>query len=744
MTRRHRCVAVALALAAALGAGVPARSQPVATPAAAAASAPRPRVGLVLAGGGARGGAHLGVLKVLEALHVPVDLIVGTSAGAIVGAAYASGMPLAEIEAQMKPLKTADLLRDRPREDVPMRRKADDRLNYIGPEVGVSLQGLRLPKGAVAGVALEAVLRRLTARQRDSDFDRLPIRFRAIATDIATSEMVVLDHGSLERAVRASMAIPAVISPVEIDGRLLVDGGLSRNLPVDVARSLGAQVVIAVDIGTPLLPQQEITSLLSVSDQLTRILTNNNVSRSLKEIGPDDVLITPDLGSVGSADFDRIAEAAAAGERAARGLAERLARLQIDADAYAARAAARTAQTGGGQVRIAGIEIKGVERVNPDAVRGAMRTEPGDTFDPAVAEADMRRIYGSGDFESVSYFLSKQPGGGDLMTVDVTEKAWGPNYLRFGLGLSTDFEGRSTFNLRATHRWTWLNAWGGEWRNDLQIGNNERLRSEWHQPLSPAQRWFVAAGAEFASDPFDVYSGGQRIARFTRDIEQGDLMLGVPFGRAGEIRLGVVRGSASLGDDTSTIPADLLAPPQSVGGTLLRLRLDQLDSLSFPRAGYALDARLFRSRRALGADSDFDRLSLDAQGALSWRRHTLQLGILGSLALAGDELPFYELSSLGGFLRLSGYRTGEFLARDMRFGRLIYNYRIASPGFLDGVSLGVSAEVGRLTSGLGNQPQTRHGNAIYIAADTPLGPVYLGYGRASSANQAVYLYLGLP
>src|SRR5262245_17022891 len=192
-------------------------------PRAAAAPGVRPRIGLVLAGGGARGGAHLGVLKVLEEQRVPIDVIVGTSAGSIVGAAYASGMPLADIEAEMKPLKTADLFRDKPREDVPMRRKADDQLNYIGPEVGVSLEGLQLPKGAVAGVALEAVLRRLTVRQRDSSFDKLPIRFRAVATDVATSEMVVLDHGSLATAVRASMAIPAFAKPVETHGRRRAD-----------------------------------------------------------------------------------------------------------------------------------------------------------------------------------------------------------------------------------------------------------------------------------------------------------------------------------------------------------------------------------------------------------------------------------------------------------------------------------------------------------------------------------------
>lgn len=746
MTRTLRSrSAVALVLFAALWIGIVAHAWAQAAPAPiAAASAPRPRIGLVLAGGGARGGAHLGVLKVLEELHVPIDVVVGTSAGSIVGAAYASGMPLADIEAEMKPLNTADLFRDKPREDVPMRRKADDRLNYIGPEVGVSAEGLRLPKGAVAGVALEAVLRRLTTRQRDPDFDKLPIRFRAIATDVATSEMVVLDHGSLAQAIRASMAIPAVINPVEIDGRLLVDGGLTRNLPVDVARSLGAQLVIAVNIGTPLLPRKDITSILSVSDQLVRFMTNTNVNQSLKELGPDDVLITPDLGTIGTADFDRIGEAAAAGEKAARAMAEQLARLQIGSDAYAAFSAARTAQANTGEVRIAAVEVKGTARVNPEAVRGAMHTKRGDTFDPVVAESDMRRIYGSGDFESVSYFLVEQPGGGYVMTADVTEKSWGPNYLRFGLSMSTDFKGRSYFNLLATHRWTWLNSLGGEWRNDLQIGNNERARTEWHQPLSPAQRWFVAAGAEYASDPFDVYVSGQRVARFTRDVKEIDLNVGVPFGRAGEIRLGAVRGQVRLGDDTSVVPASLLSPPQGLGGLQLWLRLDQLDSLRFPREGYALDAKLFRSMTQWGADLDYDRLTLNAEGALSTGRHTLQVAVQGALAVGGADLPFYELSSLGGFLRLSGYRTGEFLGRDMRFGRFVYNYRIAGPGFLEGVSLGLSAEVGRMSSEVNNPAQTRYGSALYLAADTPIGPVYLAYGRANSANQAVYIFLGLP
>ena len=275
-------------------------AQPVAAaPAASAPASPlgRPRIGLVLSGGGARGGAHLGVLKVMEELRVPVDVIVGTSAGAIVAAAYASGMPLPQIDREMGRLRTEMLFRDGDRTETPLRDKVNDATNYIGPEIGVTAKGMAFPKGMVAGVSIEAVLRQLTARQRVLDFDRLPIRFRAIATDLAPSEMVVLDKGSLAVAVRASMAIPAVVDPVELDGRLLVDGGLSRNLPVDVARALGADIVIAVNIGTPLRKRSEIRGILTVSDQISRILTANNVNQSRNHFVADLISSTPDCAN---------------------------------------------------------------------------------------------------------------------------------------------------------------------------------------------------------------------------------------------------------------------------------------------------------------------------------------------------------------------------------------------------------------------------------------------------------------
>jgi NTE family protein len=521
-----RCAA-ALAVLAALLAGPCAHAQPAP---AAAASAPaaaalpaaqrlpqfagRPRIGLVLSGGGARGGAHLGVLKVLEEMHVPIDVIVGTSAGSIIGAAYASGMPVAQIEKEMGLLRTELLFRDVDRRGTPLRNKANDAINYVGPEIGLHGSSIALPKGVVAGVSIEAVLRQLTARQRDDDFDKLPIRFRAVATDLASSQMVVIDRGSLAVAVRASMAIPAVVDPVELDGRLLVDGGLSRNLPIDVARALGAERIIAINIGTPLRTRDEITGILSVSDQISRILTNTNVNRSLSELQPGDLLITPDLGSVQTSDFDRMPEAAKAGEAAAHLAREQIAAFSVEPAAYAQWQAALVGVRAAPSERIDAVRVTGTQRVNPEVIVDSMQTRAGQLFDPALIDEDMKRIYARGDFERVSYTIDTDPALGRVLTADVAEKSWGPDYLRFGLGLSSDLRGDSFFSLVATYRRTWLNALGAEWRTDARIGHSDRLSTEFYQPLTPAQRVFVAARAEVARDPFDVYNDdGMRVLR---------------------------------------------------------------------------------------------------------------------------------------------------------------------------------------------------------------------------------------
>ena len=712
----------------------------------AASAMQRPRIALVLSGGGARGGAHIGVLKVLEELRVPVDLIVGTSAGAIVGAAYATGLPISAIEQEMKGLSTATLFHDVARDNLPMQRKADEATNYVGPEMGLGPHGLSLPKGAVAGVALEAVLRRLTARQRDVNFDRFPIPFRAIATDLATSEMVLLDHGSLAQAVRASMAIPAVISPVELDGRLLVDGGVTRNLPVDVARRMGADVVIAVNIGTPLLRKEDITSLLSASEQMLRILTATNVAQSLKELGPRDVLITPNLSLVTSSDFDHLLEAAQAGEAAARAASETLALHRIDDAEYAALLATRNAVREPGGQRIAEIRVTGTERVNPQTVADSLQTRPGEPFDAHHVDRDLQRLYGSGDFEAVNYTFSEEPGKGYVLTTSVTEKSWGPHYLRFGLGLSSDFAGSSFFNLLATHRATWLNALGAEWRNDVQIGRTDRLRTEWYQPLHTTQRFFVAAHAAGERSPFELFDDeGTRFARFRLQHAGYGADFGLQLGTAGDLRLGVRRGRVRLQNDTSLVPPGLIESDADTAALVLRLRLDTLDNTRFPRAGYALDVKMHQSQPGWGASDDFRKLSAAFRTAVGFGPHALEFAAQGVKSFGGP-LPPYEASFLGGFQRLSGYKTNEVLGDEFLLGRVNYSHRLTNVGFLDGAYAGVSLEAARIGDTVfgPQREKSRYGFAIYLAMDTPLGPVYLALGRGDNRRHAAYFYLGQP
>ncbi len=387
----------------------PRRRRPVRT-------APQPRlpqrarrraaeVGLVLSGGGARGAAHVGVLKVLEELRVPVDVIVGTSMGSIVGASYASGNSVADMEADVRSITMASLFTDRPpRADLPMRRKQDDESPYIVPELGVTKDGITLPKGVISGVSVEAQLRKLVKFADVHSFDRLPIPFRAIATDLGTGEMVVLKDGNLVTAMRASMSVPGGMAPVPIGGRQLVDGGLVRNLPVDIARSMGADVIIAVNLGTPLMRPDEVTSVLKVAAQMINILTEQNVRQSLSELKPQDILIQPELGSFSAGDFDNLPQTVPIGEAAARKVADRLRALSLPPDQYAAlRRRQGPASTDAMISVVDEIRIEGASRINPEVVLQSMYTEAGKPIDRETLDLDLRRIYGRGDFENVSY-----------------------------------------------------------------------------------------------------------------------------------------------------------------------------------------------------------------------------------------------------------------------------------------------------------------------------------------------------
>jgi NTE family protein len=710
-----------------------------------ASSVKRPKICLVLSGGGARGAAHVGVIKVLEELRVPIHCITGTSMGALVGASYASGSSVAEMEEILREINTELLFKDNPpREERPVRRKQEDYKPFFGPEFGATT-GVLLPKGIVTGVQLETVLRRLARAKGYHQFDRLPIPYRAVATDLVTGKAVVFHDGELANVMRASMSVPGAVAPAEFGGMMLVDGMLTSNLPVEAARKMGADVIIAVNVGTPLLKREDLTSLLGVTSQMLNILTEQNVQTSIASLKPTDILISPDLSQYSTGAFDDLPKIAPLGEAAARKVADRLAKLALPEAEFAELRRRQQVAVTPDLRPIDEIRFDTLRRVNPEYAKAVFDTEPGKPVDQQTLDRDMRRLYGTGHFEHVNYSVLEEPSR-RVLAVDAIERSWGPDYLRFGLGLSTDFSGDAFFNLLLSYRKTWLNELGAEWRTDFQVGRTTSLLSEFYQPLDAGGQFFVAPHIKLERRSTSIYNGDTRLARYDFRTDEIGIDIGTQFRRYGEIRLGVVAGKVDPSLDTG--PAFLTpgAPDINTGGYRLRMFFDRLDSAIFPRSGWSSNVKVYDSNTKLGADIDYTRWELDATSAFSYGNHSFNLAVKGGGKLGNNPLPVYDQFQWGGFMQMSGYKTGQLYGENLSFGRAMYYHRLTRQTLLEGAYGGISLEAARIGKPLlpGSQEGWLNSIGLFIAADTPLGPTYLGYGHAADGNKSLYFYLGKP
>jgi NTE family protein len=704
-----------------------------------------PRIGLALSGGGARGLAHIGVLKVLEELRVPVHCVTGTSMGSIVGGAYASGTTPAALEKFVRETDWDKVFSDRPpRAELAIQRKFEDYKTLFAPEYGVKSTGLALPKGLVAGVAIEGFLRSLVdPAVTVTDFDRLPIPYRAVAADIETGEAVVLRRGSLAQAMRASMSVPGALAPVEIDGRLLVDGGIADNLPISVARKLCADVVIAVNISTPPLKRSEITSALSVSGQLINFLGKVNVDEQLKSLGSRDVLVAPELGDISAASFDRAADAIRVGEEAARAMAAPLRRYSLPPEQYAAlRRTQVRERTGLGVVQA--IRFEGLKRTSPEVLESLVRSRPGEPLTEEALSADLRRIYGRGDFEGIDYVIEDEPAGRTLV-IRPREKDWGPDYLRFGIGLAGDVRGDSIFNLLVQYRRTWLNRLGGEWLTEGQFGNDTYLATALIQPVHERGVYFVAPYLRAGETKRGLFVGEDRVADYiARDSRLG-LDAGANLGTWGEVRLGALWRSVDAEVETGS----LLLPnvEERTAGMRARFVADQLDNAWFAREGFRVVATAYVADDAFGSDRNYKRVEGEALVARHWGAHTFSFLLSGG-SDAHTTMPGYETFTLGGPLRLSGYRINEFSGQRYGFGRLMYyNRAVPLPDLLgSGVYAGASFEAGQVHGRVDGLPDrgTMWSGSLFLGADTFAGPAYLGLGFGEGGRFTAYVLIGAP
>jgi NTE family protein len=715
----------------------------------------RPRIGLVLSGGGARGLAHVGALKVLEELRIPIDVVTGTSMGAIVGGLYASGMSAIELERELKAVRWSDVFASRvERKQLSQRRKEEDFEVSALVELGVRNGELLAPSSAVSSRGLETLLRRYTLPVRGvRHFDNLPIPFRAVATDMETGESIVLDQGDLALALRSSMSVPGVFAPTMVDGRVLGDGGLVNNLPIDVARALGADVVIVVNIGTPLAPRDTLNSAMGLTTQMVNILTEQNVQRSLATMRPNDVLITPALGRLTSADFEKTLQFIELGEAGARGSASKLGSLSLDKESYAIWRNDRPLP-GAVAARLAAVRIEGTTRTNPDRLLAMLENKPGLPFDAARAERDTRRLAAGGDYTRSDYQLAHSPDG-DTLVFDLEDKPWGPNYLTAGLDLNTDLRGNSAFNLKVSHNRHWLTQSGTEWRNRVQIGEVPMVYTELYHPLnwtsSTANDWFVSGYASLERQRLVRYStdGGEELVRFWRNQGTGGLDLGQPWGEFGELRLSWTRLALHVKPELVSAGFDIGPLNQaSWVEDALRVRavVDQLDFAVFPQSGYRTEVQAWSGRRSGDLTGSFYRLEGEFVGVRTFGTNTLEAYAQIRTAEQRSNINIARYS-LGGFERLSGFQNGQLIGNHtLLFRAGIWHRLTRDPSVTRGTFVGATLEAGnawmqRSDVKLSN---LRTGMSAYLGLDTGVGPLYLGLTYAPQGRTGLVLSLGRP
>jgi NTE family protein len=703
-------------------------------------SAERPKVGLVLGGGGARGAAHIGVLEELERLRIPVDCVAGTSMGALVAGAWASGLDAATLRSEIGKADWNDLFQDNPGyNDINFRSKRLAKRYLPGSEAGVTATGLVTPPGVVSGQKIKLFFNQLVhANAGDRLIEKLGLPVSIIATDIGTGARVVFREGSLTLAMRASMSVPGLMAPLEYDGRKLVDGGLVDNLPIQEVRDLcGANVVIAVNVGSPLLEASEISGLLSVSTQMVSILTEQNVTLSLATLSADDIYIKPDLTGLTAAQFDRSGEAADRGRSAARAAAA-LESLSVDAQTYAAWRQ-RWTHKDEPQPRIDAIEIAGLKTVNPAVVKRYLEQKTGERLDVPQLNRDLLRAYGDGYYERVDYTLTRQ-GEQNLLRITPLEKAWGPDYLRFGLNLSSTLTGRSVFSLRAAYQKTWLNSLGAELVASAELGSNTGIGAEFYQPLDPAQRYFVHAAASVRRENFALFANDLRISDYRNSIGRLDLTTGLNLGLTGQVRLGLrdERQTVTIETGVPVLPAE----PLHIRGWLASWETDQKNQLHIATTGWSGKGSWFES-----AAGDYNKLNLNLEG--SYQLQEWVLGLRGSYvgSLYG-ELPPQEMGRLGGFLNLSGFANDQLMGDRVSYGhvraeRILGRMPLGLSGDL---RVGFAMEVGKVADPLSEPSRTGllNSTAIYLRGETPFGPAYIGLGQSSSGPVNAYFFIGTP
>ena len=427
----------------------------------------KPKIGLVLSGGGAKGFAHIGVLKVLEEAGVKIDYIGGTSMGAVIGGLYASGYNASKIDSIFQATNFNELLNDFiPRSSKNFYEKRNDELYAL--VLPFNKMKIGIPEALSKGMYNYNLLSRITRNVRHiKDFNKLPIPFLCIGTNIETGEQVLLNKGNLAQAMIASSAFPSLFSPVEIDGKLLVDGGVINNYPIEEVRKLGADIIIGVDVQDDLLDRNQLKDATRILVQITNLQSIERMKKNVKET---DVYIKPDIKNYGVVSFDKGKEIIRKGEEATFSVYEQIKLLVDESNPYKKPSLKLATDS----LQIVDINSNELDNYTKEYVIGKLRFKPGvkTCYDDLLK--GINNINATQNFSAISYSLDKNKNG-DNLNLTLKENP-SKTYLKFGLHYDNLFKSAVLINL--THKKTFFK--NDRTSLDIVLGDNIRYNLDYY------------------------------------------------------------------------------------------------------------------------------------------------------------------------------------------------------------------------------------------------------------------------
>jgi len=713
----------------------------------------RPKIGLALSGGGAKGAAHLAIIQLLEEYQIPVDYVAGTSMGAYFGAMLAMGYDAQEIEdLTFSIFWEGGYEDDVTRGEMSLRRKKLRDQYQIDLPMGWNGQNLVLPKGAVQGQTMAKILRYATSNlEALNSFDQLAIPYRAVATDMAEMKPVILDHGDLATAMQASMSVPGALRPVQIDGRQLADGGVVNNLPVDVLKAMGAELIIAVDIGARLKSQEQLNSAVDTLDQLSIFLTRSGTQRQIALLDDDDLLISPNMEGIETGDFALMPLAVTRGREAGReplaALAKRLA-LGDDPQQYMVyrqqvnqRRAALALHE---QFVVGEIKLNNNSRLGDEVVLSRLQLTQGELLSKEDLELRIRQLYALGTFERVDYRIATEQGENNIY-LDIEEKSWGPGYFDMKFGLQENFADQTDMNFGVGFTLSNLNRYGGEWRNELEVGSVKRLYTEFYTPFTDNLNYAWSIAAEYDKRQRRIYDIGEAVEYLAVDFEDVGLRTHFAWNYRPwqEWGLGLAAKHGSL--DVSGLNAEA---NYWLYGPYVTFDYDTLNSWAFPTEGKLLELTLSLYHENVSDESSAYSPTFEGRWKypFSWDKHHLNwFGEYGSTG--SDFIVPTDAQDLGGFLRLSGFSYEQLSGRYKALSGLMYFYQLHhynSPLFQAPVFIGGSIENGGVWNSASDISLSSSiwAASLFTALDSSLlGPIVLAYGH-NQEEQTLYLFIG--